>query len=729
MASLERCAHTVLCLVQDLQSSTNRVSALTVASRVHDNNNSNSNNNSNKNGSSTKGSTTMLPSLRTPLEEDTERAQFLMKLAPRIRRLEADTISSLTLRMEQTIGRLRQLREGKQQQDQQQEQSIEGEQDSEDTTTGLEKELLYMLGHSMRGLALLGRGKEVENIFARVAIMYVQYAVTDRTTSSYSSSKNDLTTICCSPLLLLGFCRPMIWSKISMGRLDEGGSRGECAGLASLLDEILSSIVQAFSPLLQLAEVMFDVGPRMEVDLVTAGVWVPIATALVADAGIKMAVFSPGIASILQRNYLTLDSFLATLAQRLLKQDNAKSKPTSNHEMATTHDSLFFQPVISTQTIQNAQQRIYSHPKTAEFSKRWNLPIYYQLRFGDTCTRLNTAIENTRQGGWIAEVYTGENASQIAEIGFEIPFFLEVYDILLGLFRPDVILRPLTNRFLRGAVQLVGRSLAFISEGMEGKILFGKEPEPMENGNGTNGSSLPYPTRRPYCWGDSAQDVAAVAWELAILETTMAHDYVTTICSALETPDSTEEQKSELRSLVSEVLSDASGEVRPIVEKAWNEVIVKIMTEKCSGPLAAVKGVAATYRMTNRPPPSQASPFMATILRPLKEFDDEFSSRTPEHIGNGWKVSIVASVTERYAAAVEELITTVQKTEVALQNRRATRRAASAGMSDGDKAKLQLYLDFQEYLRHVQELAVDPNAIEGISKLETLTIEGSQLQK
>jgi hypothetical protein len=34
-----------------------------------------------------------------------------------------------------------------------------------------EDELLLMIGHCMRGLALLGRGKEVENIFARVAIM------------------------------------------------------------------------------------------------------------------------------------------------------------------------------------------------------------------------------------------------------------------------------------------------------------------------------------------------------------------------------------------------------------------------------------------------------------------------------------------------------------------------------------------------------------------------------
>lgn len=140
MSSLERAAHTTLCLIQDLQSSTDTISALT-ASKVVKAESSNA-----------------LPSMRAPLEQDTERAQFLMKLAPRIRRLESDTIISLTFRMEETLKILQQRRERR----------LEpGE------AAGLpqEEELLLMLGHCMRGLALLGRGMEVESIFARVAIM------------------------------------------------------------------------------------------------------------------------------------------------------------------------------------------------------------------------------------------------------------------------------------------------------------------------------------------------------------------------------------------------------------------------------------------------------------------------------------------------------------------------------------------------------------------------------
>jgi hypothetical protein len=687
-----------------MQSATATVTSLTKmvpsASKNHEGNNNTGSNNSNNNGSSNSST----PSMRTPLAQDSERAQFVLKLAPRIRRLEADTIVCLGQRMERILKDLQRCR-----QEQQQQQGGDNANNSNGTSgtsaAASQEDLLLMLGHCMRGLALLGRGKEVESIFARVAIM------------------------------------PLIRSTLSMGRLDEGGSRGECAGLFSLLDDMAVSVQAAFGPVLCLAESMFDVGGvRMDVDLLTCGVWVPIATALMADAGIKMAIFSPGIASILQANYTALDVFLSELAERLLKESSESTKNSSSSSSdgnSSNHGSdLYFRPTILKERIQQAQDRIYSHPKTAEFSKKWNLPIYYQLRFGECCTRLNLALDKTSREGWVGDVFSRspeEAESLKQQVGFELTPFLELYDILLGLWRPDVILRPLTNRFLRGSVQLIGRVVSFIDEGMDGKIKFGEEPQSLnrtaENGVETNDSQQPaYPTRTPYCWGDSEVDVAAVAWELTILESTVRHDYVDIVCEAFSNADSTESDREELRSLISETLKDASDQIHPLVDKAWNEIVVNILTTKCAGPLAGVRGVAATYRMTNRPPPTQASPFVVSILRPLKEFDQEFSNRTPERVGSRWKQQIVVAISDRYAVAVEELIATVQRTEAALQSRR-TRRTSAAGMSDGEKVKLQLYLDFQTFSQSVQEVGVDPATVIGLSKLRDLTAEGEQLRE
>ena len=175
---MERCAHTTLCLIQDLQISTDKITALTgssskVVAGVPTTTDGADDHNNNSSGTAAAS----LPSMRTPLQEDTERAQFVMKLAPRIRRLESDTIISLTYRMEKTLRNLQLLRDGG---GSSVGATISGGGSSMMMTTLTdgqqqqlpnENDLLLMLGNCMRGLALLGRGKEVESIFARVAIM------------------------------------------------------------------------------------------------------------------------------------------------------------------------------------------------------------------------------------------------------------------------------------------------------------------------------------------------------------------------------------------------------------------------------------------------------------------------------------------------------------------------------------------------------------------------------
>jgi conserved oligomeric Golgi complex subunit 2 len=153
VASLERCAQTTLILVQDLKSSTDVVAAMTASKVVPAVLPSDSFTNQN------------LPSLRTPLEDDMERAQFLMRLASRIRRLESDTVIALTYRMEEMLKTIQSVKD-----------RLEGGENDDSSESSCKNDLLLlMIGHCMRGLALLGRGREVENIFARVAIMYVHF--------------------------------------------------------------------------------------------------------------------------------------------------------------------------------------------------------------------------------------------------------------------------------------------------------------------------------------------------------------------------------------------------------------------------------------------------------------------------------------------------------------------------------------------------------------------------
>ncbi len=749
MASLERVAHATLHLTHQLQSSSEQVTTTLLGKKDESGNGSGNG----KGDGSSKESGLALPSMNTPLPQDTEKAQFIMKLAPRIRALEKNAIVSIGNHLERVLKRRLQYRAAAAEEERQRSPKKNPKRESSivDVQRGEEERLL--LGHLLRSLALLGRGTDAESMFANVAIM------------------------------------PIIKKKVSVGKLDEGGSRGECAGLYPLLNEIVSDVKDLWGDVLQLVESIFNidtnveggggVGGKMQIDLVTAGVWVPIATALMTDPSIKMAIFSPGIANIFQANYTALDTFLANLASSLLKsspsaiEDSNNVSPDtaamtafgSDDEDKLALTELYYQPEICDGMITMAQNRIYAHSTTAEFFKKWNLPIYYQLRFGEACARLEKAIQEVQVDGWHATVYTGtrngianSDSDLLKEthgVDFELPFFHELFDVLVWMWGPDVFLRPLTHRFLRGTIQILGRIVSFIKDGLRGDIKFGVDPNPVnsnsisadvhdaENSTGTSSTmgnangiaplSQPLATLdRSYCWSERIEDVATVSWELTVLEKYLTSKHIATVTGAVtgssDANTSSSAETNELASLISDVMTDASQDIPLVVTDTWNNIIVNILTNKCSSPLGAVKGVAATYRMTNRPPPTQASPFVATILRPLKEFDTSFSHHTPPAIGNGWKKQIVDTIAERYATAISELIETVQRTEEALKNRKV-RRAAAGGMSDGEKVRLQLFLDQRAFAQTVEDVGIDPSTVDGIQQLVTLTQAAEELYR
>eukprot|EP01082_Thalassiosira_pseudonana_P005647 g5361.t1 g5361 contig2:380600-383244(+) len=607
--SLERAAYTTLHLLQELQSSSAQVSSMTQTPIKATTNNNNNNIDS-------------LPSLTTTDASSNydyyystgvsgviiEKSRFLMKLAPRIRRLESDTVKCLVVRLEGLLMQVRHLEDCRKSND---------ESGSSGHDDGRKEKLLLMIGHCLRGLALLGKGADAESAFARVAIM------------------------------------PIVRSKLSMGKLDEGGSRGECAGLFFLLDDIANTVASMYGSILRSSEGMFTHGKMsmgeggdggegssgklaqalpMEVDLVTCGVWVPVATALMADPGIKMAIFSPGIANVLQANYSAVDTFLSELASSLLKSQSTSEPNTdeekSNQEPAELGDfsHLYYRPTLTPHSIARAQSRLYSHPTTVEFSKKWNLPIYYQLRFAEFCKRLDKALERVTSEGWEADVFTGEQKDAEAmreQLGFELPLFLELYDVLISMWKDNVFLRPLAHRFLRGGVQLVGRVLAFVKDGLDGNVEFGGSDGSGDTDEGKTSTFVGIPA---YHWNKRVEDVAAVSWELTILEACMTHDFLEVVANTVSPQDKESRQSThnsgseleEIKALASDVLVESSQDISPLIMYSWSSLIVDNLTSQCCIPLSAVKGVAATYRMTNRPPPTQASPFVATILRPLQ---------------------------------------------------------------------------------------------------------------
>ena len=677
----------------------------------------------------------------------TESTHFILKLAPLIRQAKDQLCQSLLVHLEHILTHHYTT-------------TMESTR-NEKGPVGIPISLLLALGHIFRSLTLLKETSAAERVFVKTVTMPIIRSFLLPNTSSTSSIPSHTSTS---------------WM---VARLDEGGPRGECMGLSSLLRDIIATLQTQWGDVLIYMEDMLygldtgsdplhvsnlntveakDIGSLKQkveshttttttttsttndsntiVDLLTMGIWVPLATVLTADSTMKMAIFSPGIAHVLQANYTILDTCISNLASSLLLSSNLSSiNHQKDGDVESLHHLYHCPRQLSQSCLQKAQHRIQSHGTTLEFYKKFNLPIYYQLRFAEITTRVNTALDRVRREGWKASVYTGTRSVPVSDM--QLPIFLELQDCLVWLWKVNVYLKPMTHRFIRGVVQILGRFIAFIMDGLDGKMLFGQNMEDSSETNPIDSSSSSSPSQDSsgqglYSWVDRIDDVASVSCDAHTFKSWIVSDYLQVIQSAVSVTLKPKDESmggslNELISLCKEVLVDASQDLELIVTRSWDDVITQALIKKCMAPIAAVKGIAATFRMTNRPPPTLASPFVVTIVRPLKEFNSTYATRVPQCVGSRWKERILSSLAEKYCSSVAELIETVQKTEEALKNRKS-RKTAISGLSDGDKVKMQLYLDSQEFLRQVQQLDLDPTySIEGLRVLLSLTEDGKVL--
>ncbi|XP_024924466.2 conserved oligomeric Golgi complex subunit 2 isoform X2 [Ziziphus jujuba] len=152
-----------------------------------------------------------------------------------------------------------------------------------------------------------------------------------------------------------------------------------------------------------------------------------------------------------------------------------------------------------------------------------------------------------------------------------------------------------------------------------------------------------------------------------------------------------------------------------------NEWAISAVPEDFVYDLRQLKGITATYRMTNKPLPVRHSPYVSGILRPLKAFleGERATKYLTEETKSELLIGATTEITNRYYELASELVNVAQKTETSLQRIRqgAQRRAgASSDVSDQTvsntkKICTQLLLDIQEYGRNLAALGVDAASI------------------
>ena len=562
------------------------------------------------------------------------------------------------------------------------------------------------LRHCLRAFVVLGRGDGAETSTAR--------------------------------LLML----PFIDLNFTQGRLD-GGSRGSCSGLATIYAACMSHVQRNLGQILLVGEECASSSSSSSsssiskttrgLDLVCNSVWRPIHQALCARLG---SIFAPGIASILHSNYVTSMAFLQDL-----------STLTGPTNQAALH------------------ARLQAHSITKDFHSKWNLPVYFHLRFSEVSSSIDHAlIQAAGSPPLVPAEERGNNGSRTASptttakaeaarttppppeaivaafpkkrkedalsAQFHHPIFATVWHTLLGLWEPDVFLPPLTSRLFKVTLQIVGRFNLWLEEA------FAHMEQQQTTTTGAKKGGVGGDESRDFVRADAPEVLVNVSWDAWLFGQEAAREQLerqilqavqrqgpATVGKAGGTAAATAAAAAAatagaMQAVVREGLAEALQPFEGLVRRGWQAIHVHVVAQ-CVTVLEAVRGITATYRMTNKRAPERASPYVSKILDPLRALEPDVAGKVPPCALQppGWKVEVLEAVLTHYLEATRELLNSVEQMEDALKKRKqrtgkppgalpeGTGRAAVAALSDSDKIKLQLLLDVVAFAEEMRKAA------------------------
>ncbi|KAI8882841.1 COG complex component [Backusella circina FSU 941] len=331
-----------------------------------------------------------------------------------------------------------------------------------------------------------------------------------------------------------------------------------------------------------------------------------------------------------------------------------------------------------------------NHPIYSDFMKKWQLLVYFQLRFREIIGGVETSLNEIDISVPAKRVI---DESQVVLSGSK-----AVLSAIAQCWSDHVFLYGLSHRFWKLTLQLVKRYKIWATAVMENMLDNEKNPTTKSTSSENGGD------------------------ESITLQVLLAHD-VTTLVNTIQSqtndiilPKLPANAQDLL--LLKESMSESLNELEQSTKNELNRHITTGISRRCMDSLKLVKSITSQYRHTNRHPPTESSYFVANIFKPFQQFIQQNQGLIKyDQIG----AAVAEAVVTRYTTIISELLTNLKKTEDSLKklkrNNKKNVTQQSNGMSDEDKIRLQLYLDVLQIEKELQKLNMDTNQLNCYEKL------------
>ncbi|GAA5926369.1 hypothetical protein JCM1841_006995 [Sporobolomyces salmonicolor] len=427
-----------------------------------------------------------------------------------------------------------------------------------------------------------------------------------------------------------------------------------------------------------------------------------VATKLMGELG--TVIFAAGRPLVFHQNYLLTTAFLSRL------ESLCPSVPHLNS--------------------------LRSHPSYTSLLKRFQLPVYFHLRFKDAVSSIERAFEVGQASGGGETFVMSESEA--------------LFRALRRCWDDDVWLEELAGRFWRLTLQIISRYRTWVNEKVPRYVLPASSssanlsamavgaPPSRSSFDGDRGRLTPSTgnTRpgTPTVGEDVSEETTLRQLTVFVADSRLMEKKVAELFSErIQTrlPGEDPSQPGSAANIMRESLSFLTS-----IVPSLSSQITTILVKRCAEHLKLVRSVASQVRASTRKGASEPSYFVHNILKELRAYLAGPARVVEEELRSKWATTVVDDIAGRYAA----ILSTQKKTEDSLRWLKKGRqglsffgRAASStaddGSTDDDRVKMQMQLDVETLSKDAQALGVDVDRSEAFRGLRKATVGAEEEKK
>ncbi|KAG9471859.1 hypothetical protein GDO78_022507 [Eleutherodactylus coqui] len=363
---------------------------------------------------------------------------------------------------------------------------------------------------------------------------------------------------------------------------------------------------------------------------------------------------------------------------------------------------------------QASVKRLRAHPSYHSFNNRWNLPVYFQIRFKEIAGSFESAL-----------------LSHLEEASAESAYCLRATSVLwtclTSCWSDHIYLPLLAHRFWKLTLQLLSRYCVFIKElstyaTSEGNVTESKSLMP------TSSRDIPPPFRSEDQQIGSAPDAQSSLMSthkliLIVADMDKIMDQLPELVDVIKVKLSSTGFKN--IEIIKGALEDISSSLSASLSTINNKISVDL-GESCLVYFKSVLEVPRLYRRTNKEVPTKASSYVDNALKPLCLLQQQYKNEVKLETRQEWLKGALSECIHKYYETVSDVLNSVKRMEESLKRLKQARKTTmssnttNSGMSDDNKIRLQLALDVEYFANQIQNFGLRTDDLKGFADLVEL---------